>query len=408
MTLSEYQQLVAQIPFGKRMPGVLYVFRDEALDIGEKMNALVARWSALYEAGPEFNVIKFRVDVFGVSFLSYPDFFTVAHPELRKAITIDLARSKCRRTDYSRNVNPPILHRKDTFLPEQHPARSKFVALTESEEAAGLYAETSTIGFKLNWERLLSEKGLAIGGHRLTKVDAIDERKPRLFRTPIVERHRTALARCELSKPVRTLLEYGQLRTTMTFFDYGCGQGADIEGLRQLGHFAEGWDPTHRRDTSKTEADVVNLGYVLNVIEDPVERLETLLDAFRHARKLLVVSALIRETVETSTATAFRDGVLTKRNTFQKFFEQQELQQYIEDALEATAVPVSLGIFYVFRHPADQQDFISARTRRAIDWTQIASRLGVRLRRAHKSRWEILYEMHKGGERQLRFSSDDN
>ena len=47
--------------------------------------------------------------------------------------------------------------------------------------------------------------------------------------------------------------------------------------------------------------------------------------------------------------------------------EQQELQQYIEDALDTTAVPVALGIFYVFRDPADMQDFLSARSRRAID-----------------------------------------
>src|SRR5262249_32609449 len=40
-------------------------------------------------------------------------------------------------------------------------------------------------------------------------------------------------------------------------------------------------------------------------------------------------------------------------------------------------------------------DFISARTRRNIDWTQIASRLGVRVRTARKPRWEILYETHK-------------
>jgi DNA phosphorothioation-associated putative methyltransferase len=208
-----------------------------------------------------------------------------------------------------------------------------------------------------------------------------------------MERHKTALVRYELSKPVRTLLEYGQLRAGSTFFDYGCGQGTDVAGLRNLGYSANGWDPVHRPDGSKAEADVVNLGYVLNVIDDPAERLETLVDAFRHSRRLLVVSALIRETADTENAATFRDGVVTKRNTFQKYFGQQELQQYLEDALDVTAVPVSLGVFCVFRDPVEQQDFIEARTRRTIDWTQISARLG--LGQPRKSRWELFYEQHK-------------
>jgi hypothetical protein len=62
----------------------------------------------------------------------------------------------------------------------------------------------------------------------------------------------------------------------------------------------------------KREADVVNLGYVVNVIEDPAERLEALVDSYRHARRLLVASAMITETVDTGRATQYRDGVLTR------------------------------------------------------------------------------------------------
>jgi hypothetical protein len=80
-------------------------------------------------------------------------------------------------------------------------------------------------------------------------------------------------------------------------------------------------------------------------------------------------------------------------NTFQKYYEQQELQQFIEDVLEATATPVGLGVFYVFRDPADQQDFLSARSRRAIDWNQISARLGLGAPAA--DRWEGLYAEHQ-------------
>jgi SAM-dependent methyltransferase len=334
--------------------------------------------------------MKFRTDELKVSFLSYPGFMNDAHPALRHAVTIDLVTGRPRHTDYADNLNPPILHRKETFLPENHPARATFEALTRAEEAVGLYEHTATIGFKLNWEQLLGKKGVEICGHtlRLVEVAGVDQGPQRRF----VERHKTALTRYELSKPVKTLLEYGMLKAGRSFFDYGCGQGSDVRGLQALGHDADGWDPVHRHDVPKRDADIVNMGFVLNVIEDPAERVEALVDAYRHTKGVLVVSSLINETVEAGRATPYRDGVMTRRNTFQKYFEQQELQQFIEDALDSTAVPVALGVFYVFRDPAEQQDFLSARSRRSIDWTQISARLGLG---GPKTLWKELYEEHK-------------
>lgn len=403
MTLPDYSACVTAIPFGKRLLGAVYVFRVAGVSFGQTLDALVAKWIERYEVSPEFNVIKFRTDELKVSFLAYPAFEKDAHPALERAMTIDLVTGRVRRTDYVGNINPPILHRKEAFLPAEHPLWKKFRALTEAEEAAGLYEETTTIGFRLNWGKLLKSKGLEIRGHKLVDAGGADstphpcplpgrsgEGEPP---TVVIERHKTAIARYELSKPTKSLLEYGLLKTGSSFFDYGCGQGTDIRGLQALGYAADGWDPVHRRETTKQSADIVNLGYVLNVIEDPVERLEALVDAFKHTQRLLVVSGLIRETVEVDAREQFADGVLTKRNTFQKFFEQHELQQFIEDALDATAVPVALGIFYVFREPTEQQDFLSARSRRAIDWTQVRARLG--LGQPRRSKWEVFYEQHK-------------
>jgi hypothetical protein len=86
------------------------------------------------------------------------------HPALRHAITIDMVSGKLRKIDYAKNINPPILHRKETLLPPNHPRNAEFKVLTRAEEQFGLYDETSTIGFKLNWERLLSAKGLILEG----------------------------------------------------------------------------------------------------------------------------------------------------------------------------------------------------------------------------------------------------
>lgn len=410
MTLVEYQTLVGKLPFGKRLPTAVYVYWAEQANFGQELNDLVAMLAARHELGAQFNVIKFRTDELKVSFLSYPQFLEEAHPALRHAVTIDLVTGKARHTDYANNHNPPILHRKEAFLPEDHPARATFAALTGAEVGAGLYEHTATIGFKLNWEQLLAKKGVRVEGHDLLRTEdggrmaegqGIGERHLAPALSPdeaerekavVVERHKTALTRYELSKPVKTLLEYGMLKAGTTFFDYGCGQGSDVRGLQALGHEADGWDPAHRPDGEKRQADIVNMGYVLNVIEDPAERLESLVDAHRHAKRLLVVSGLINETVDTARARSFSDGVLTRANTFQKFFEQQELQKYVEDALDTTAVPVALGVFYVFRDPAEQQDFLSARSRRAIDWTQISARLGLG---GPRTLWKLLYEQHK-------------
>ncbi len=406
MNLQEYLGCLERLTFGKRLPGALYAAREEGSDFGPELNQLLAQLAVDFEVGPEFNLIKFRTGELKVSFLSYPNFMEDPHPALRHAVTIDLASGKARHTDYADNLNPPILHRKETFLAPEHPRRAGFAALTKAEEAAGLYEHTATIGFKLNWERLLWEKGVVIEGNGLRRLESSSPHvEPVLAQsgegdsgiakkagTILVDRHKTAMTRYDLSKPVKTLLEYGMLNKGATFFDYGCGQGSDVRGLQGLGHDADGWDPAYRPSTVKRPADIVNMGYVLNVIEDPVERLEALVDAFRYARRLLVVSGLINETVDTATAQQYGDGVLTRANTFQKYFEQQELQQYIEDALSTTAVPVSLGIFYVFRDPAEHQDFISARTRRTVDWTQISARLGLG---EPRTIWKSLFEAHK-------------
>lgn len=359
------------------------------------LEAILNRLVEVHGVDPDHNVVKFRTDAPRISFLRYPNFFDDPHPALASAISIDLAKGKARPTDYADNINPPVLHRKETMLPLDHPQRAEFDALTRAEEAEGLYAETATIGFKLNWDRLLEQRGLYYEGHQLKRRDGAPRRPTRPAEERTVHRHKTALARNELSKPVRTLLEYGLLRPNTTFFDYGCGLGADIKGLLALGHQADGWDPVHRPEAPKRKAAIVNFGYVLNVIEDPAERLETLVSAYGLAERVLVVSALINETVDTDTAVPYQDGVLTNRNTFQKYFEQQELQQYIEDALEVTAVPVGLGIFYVFRDPVEEQEFLQRRNRRVIDWNQIRLKTGLSYREERPRRVRVdPFEQH--------------
>jgi DNA phosphorothioation-associated putative methyltransferase len=344
----------------------VYLHRETSACRSGPLSDILSRVANGCGVGSEFNVIKFRTDAPRLSFLAYPKFFDEPHPALERGVAVDLLTGRTYSTDYRDSLNPPILHRKELLLEVGDPRAAEFAALSRAEETAGLYEHTATIGFRLNWERLLEEHGVEFDGHSI-RLTSRAVPKSRLRPTEI-HRHKTAITRYDVSKPVKTILEYGLLRAGDSFFDYGCGLGADVRALRELGYASSGWDPVHAPSNDKAEADVVNLGYVLNVIEDPIERLDTLVRAWTLTRRLLVVSALIGTGANGSLNTSFGDGVLTSRNTFQKYFGQKELQQYIEDALEQPAVPASMGVFYVFRESGTYLEFLQSRSRRSVDW----------------------------------------
>src|SRR5581483_176611 len=139
-----------------------------------------------------------------------------------------------------------------------------------------------------------------------------------------IDRHKAAIVRSDLSRPVKTALESGMFTQASTFFDYGCGHGGDVERVACLGFESAGWDPYFRPQAPRSPADVVNLGYVLNVIEDLTERREALKEAWSLAKRVLIVSAQVLVDYLGDNVIAFGDGVLTKRNTFQKVFKQEE------------------------------------------------------------------------------------
>src|ERR1700736_4573953 len=98
----------------------------------------------------------------------------------------------------------------------------------------------------------------------------------------------------------------------------------DVEALQSLGYTAYGWDPAFRPNEAKAESEVVNLGYVLNFIENPEERIRVLRDAFQLARRLMIVSTMVAGQETDSHTRPYGDGFLTKTNTFQKFYEPGE------------------------------------------------------------------------------------
>lgn len=185
--------------------------------------------------------------------------------------------------------------------------------------------------------------------------------------TAVVARHETAITRAELSRPLKLAAADGLLSKDQGVFDYGCGLGDDLRHLNEMGFAAEGWDPFHRPAAPLRPAPVVNLGYVVNVIENPRERQEALRRAWDLTEGILIVSArLANDARILGGSLAFNDGVLTSRGTFQKFFEQLELRNWIDHTLSVASVSASPGVFYVFRDEAAREAFVASRYRRRI------------------------------------------
>jgi len=198
-----------------------------------------------------------------------------------------------------------------------------------------------------------------------------------------IPRHKTAIRRPGLSVPVQCLLRDGILRADRTLFDYGCGRGGDLEMLAAQGIASSGWDPAYRPDAPRAPADVVNLGYVINVIEDAAERAEALRRAWELSRSVLVVSAVGPGHSEAlSGAQSFADGVLTSRGTFQKSFTHEELRAYIEGIIPADAVAAAPNIYYLFRSEDARQQLLANRVRR-------------RIAVPHKRVADMLFEQHQ-------------
>lgn len=173
-----------------------------------------------------------------------------------------------------------------------------------------------------------------------------------------------AIKRPEMSRPVRVAFETRVIGKTDTVLDYGCGHGEDLRALDDNGVEATGWDPVHMPDGELRQADVVNLGYVVNVIESPDERQEVLRTAWAYARKALVVAVRTSSEVRTlSAATPRGDGWITSKGTFQRFYGQAEARDWLDETLNVKTIPLSVGVFVAFRDEAAAQAWLDVRQR---------------------------------------------
>lgn len=182
--------------------------------------------------------------------------------------------------------------------------------------------------------------------------------------TAVIARHKTAMSRTFLSRPVQQAHEDGLVTPATTFFDYGCGRGDDIRLLGKLGLSASGWDPGHAPEEPLVSADVVNLGYVINVIEDIAERRDVLKAAWKLAESVLIVSGRLDWDPDAGNGKPYADGILTSTGTFQKYYSPEELKAFIESTLGEQAITALPGTYYIFRNNSSAQAMLARASRR--------------------------------------------
>jgi DNA phosphorothioation-associated putative methyltransferase len=370
MDVQLFTHLVKKIKVGKQLPDALYLHKDAFSAIPDTLKGFIlAVAKALSIDDKDWNLVKLFKKDFRLSLLYYPEFYTDSYPALHKSINIDLSKLSHRVTQYSKSENPPILHRKETMILTDNPHYELFTQLTVEGENAGLYENTRIIGFKQSWLNLINRSGYELLDGRLFRSSVIPESN----NENSIDRHKTAIVRHDLSAPMKTLAKSGFLAGKYSIFDYGCGRGDDLRELEAHGLDAIGWDPNFQPDNDKVSSDIVNLGFVLNVIESQDERLEALLDAWDLAKKCLVVSIMIANKNHISQFTPYKDGIITSRNTFQKYYAQNEIKGYLESHLDEVAVTVAPGIFYIFKDKIAEQNYLQSRYKRFNSWKQLTS-----------------------------------
>jgi hypothetical protein len=73
-----------------------------------------------------------------LSYLVYPDFDKDPHPALHRYVKLNLRTRQLECYGYATSANPPVLHRKETFLAADDERREKFARVTADEEKNGL------------------------------------------------------------------------------------------------------------------------------------------------------------------------------------------------------------------------------------------------------------------------------
>ena len=346
---------------GKEIGGAIYLHREYESKLGE----VVEVSKKLLPAGFAYTIVKLNLKSKAVSFISCDGFDSDDEPEVGNSI---LVRTDGTIRKRSKAKDPEIYHHKWMFVAEDYDGFDVEASRERSLSWIGLEdLNKQKIGKRSYWvENVLP---------RLNGYTGVKAEKPK---SPIansvkseagdsdveIARHKTAIKRGSFSKPLKCLLRDGLLTDEKEYFDYGCGHGRDLDLLTDINISCQGWDPAFRPKASKQAADVVNIGYVINVIEDPEERAQAVYKAWDLATEVLCVAAQIEFAAPDKEQQVFGDGYLTSRGTFQKYYNQHELREYLQEVIGTDAISAAPGIFYLFKCEETKQQFFASRFKR--------------------------------------------
>ena len=341
---------------GKVVGGSRYIYKDAINLLDSPTLDRVEEALCIVSDEIEWNVVKLDLkDANKLSLLDYENFEEYSFPALKKSYLIDLSKKSFNVRRYS-NSNPPILHRKELLIDPKSPNIELFRDLTDNLERMGAFSNITRIGSKVYWKNQLDEIGIEVKNHKIFPIKIIKDKSKQ------IARHKTAISRSSLSLPSKILFTSGIANSDRSFLDYGCGRGDDLKYLSELGIKARGWDPHFVPDEGNLEhSDVVNLGFVLNVIEDIKERVEVLKRAFSLTHQCLCVSVMLHSQDTTINSIPFNDGHITSIRTFQKFYDQKEIENFISSTLSVTGIAAAPGIFLIFKEETAEQEFLLKR-----------------------------------------------
>ena len=152
---------------GKHTRGALYVHVSALAALDPLLRIYEGCASRTIGRVDEATLIKYYTDKPQISYLFYPDFDNDPHPALKASITIDLKTLYVTHRDYENRANPPILHRKETFVTSNYPRYEEFAKLTQQEQELGLLKQKSEIGTREGWKKCLAAHGVEIRGHEV-------------------------------------------------------------------------------------------------------------------------------------------------------------------------------------------------------------------------------------------------
>jgi len=159
---------IDNVEFGKKLPKDFY-FHISQEPLLPPLLRLVVFAARQIVGDVECDLIKISTDGRKVSFLRYPNFDRVPHPELNYRVKVYLPKAAHSFQDYADSTNPPVLHRKEAFLNELHPDYGRCLQLTEHEEELGLLSRAD-IGLRNGWHAALAEKNLSENDYELVPL----------------------------------------------------------------------------------------------------------------------------------------------------------------------------------------------------------------------------------------------